>query len=161
MDVYVFLLINKISIMLFSMHTNTHDLNYQGKLFMNKYRRPLSLLLSLLMLLASFGNAQAAIISNGQVMDNLEQADSKQTLLQTIQRVDVQEQLVRMGVSTADIENRIDNMTQQEIAQLNQQIDELPAGGDILGVIVLIFIIFVITDVIGATDIFPFIHPVN
>jgi hypothetical protein len=161
MDVYVFLLINKISIMLFSMHTNTHDLNYQGKLFMNKYRRPLSLLLSLLMLLASFGNAQAAIISNGQVMHNLEQADSKQTLLQTIQRVDVQEQLVRMGVSTADIENRIDNMTQQEIAQLNQQIDELPAGGDILGVIVLIFIIFVITDVIGATDIFPFIHPVN
>jgi hypothetical protein len=113
------------------------------------------------MLLASFGNAQAAIITNSQVMDNLEQASNKQALLQTIHRVDVQEQLVQMGVSTADIENRIDNMTQQEIAQLNQQIDKLPAGGDILGVIVLIFIIFVITDVIGATDIFPFIHPVN
>ena len=128
---------------------------------MNKYHRPLSVLLSLLMLLASFGNAQAAIISNSQVMDDLEQADSKQTLLQTIHRVDVQEQMVRMGVSTADIENRIDNMTQDEIAQLNQQIDELPAGGDIIGIIVLLFIIFVITDVIGATDIFPFIHPVN
>ena len=128
---------------------------------MNKYHRPLSVLLSLLMLLASFGNAQAAIISNSQVMDDLEQADSKQTLLQTIHRVDVQEQMVRTGVSTADIENRIDNMTQDEIAQLNQQIDELPAGGDIIGIIVLLFIIFVITDVIGATDIFPFIHPVN
>ena len=128
---------------------------------MNKYHRPLSLLLSLLMLLASFGNAQAAIISNSQVMDNLEQANNKEVFLQTIHRVDVQEQLVRMGVSTADIENRIDNMTQEEIAQLNQQLDELPAGGDILGIIVLLFIIFVITDVIGATDIFPFIHPVN
>jgi hypothetical protein len=31
----------------------------------------------------------------------------------------------------------------------------------VLGVIVLIFVIFVITDVIGATDIFPFIHPVK
>jgi len=147
--------------MLFSIRANTYDLNYQGNLFMNKYHRPLSVLLSLLMLLASFGNAQAAIISNSQVMDDLEQADSKQTLLQTIHRVDVQEQMVRMGVSTADIENRIDNMTQDEIAQLNQQIDELPAGGDIIGIIVLLFIIFVITDVIGATDIFPFIHPVN
>ena len=147
--------------MLFYIHANACDLNYQGKLFMNKYHRPLSLLLSLLMLLASFGNAQAAIISNSQVMDNLEQASNKEALLQTIHRVDVQEQLVRMGVSTADIEHRIDNMTQEEIAQLNQQLDELPAGGDILGIIVLIFIIFVITDVIGATDIFPFIHPVN
>ena len=128
---------------------------------MNKYRRPLSLLLSLLMLLASFGNAQAAIISNSQVMDDLEQANNKAALLQTIHQVEVQEQLVRMGVSTADIENRINNMTEEEIAQLNQQIDELPAGGDILGIIVLLFIIFVITDVIGATDIFPFIHPVN
>jgi hypothetical protein len=52
-------------------------------------------------------------------------------------------------------------MTGDEIAQLNQQINELPAGGDILGILVLVFIIFVITDVIGATDIFPFIHPVN
>jgi len=128
---------------------------------MNKYRRPLSLLLSLLMLLASFGNAQAAIISNSQVMDDIEQANNKAALLQTIHQVEVQEQLVRMGVSTADIENRINNMTEEEIAQLNQQIDELPAGGDILGIIVLLFIIFVITDVIGATDIFPFIHPVN
>ena len=39
--------------------------------------------------------------------------------------------------------------------------DELPAGGDVLGVILVVFIVFVITDVIGATDIFPFIKPVK
>jgi hypothetical protein len=52
-------------------------------------------------------------------------------------------------------------MTDEEMAQLNQQIDELPAGGDVLGILLVIFLVFVITDVIGATDIFPFIHPVN
>jgi hypothetical protein len=52
-------------------------------------------------------------------------------------------------------------MTQAEVAQLNQQIDQLPAGSGVLGIVVLIFIVFVITDVIGATDIFPFIHPVR
>jgi regulatory protein YycI of two-component signal transduction system YycFG len=129
---------------------------------MNPFRRTLSLFLSLLMLLASFSQVQAAIISNNQVIDNIEQTNNKEALLQTIHRIDVQEQLLSMGVNTADIENRINNMTQEEIAQLNQQFDELPAGGSsVLGVLLLIFIIFVITDVIGATDIFPFIHPVN
>ena len=52
-------------------------------------------------------------------------------------------------------------MTHQEIAQLNRQLADLPAGGDVLGIIVLIFIVFIITDVIGATDIFPFVHPVK
>jgi hypothetical protein len=47
------------------------------------------------------------------------------------------------------------------VARINQRLAELPAGGDVLGVIVLIFVIFVITDVIGATDIFPFIHAVK
>lgn len=128
---------------------------------MKIYRRTLTLFLSLLMLAVSFGQAQAAIIANNQVIEQIELASDKAALLQTISRIDVQEQLLNMGVNSADIESRINHMTQEEIAQLNQQFDELPAGGDILGIIVLIFIIFVITDVIGATDIFPFIHPVN
>jgi hypothetical protein len=128
---------------------------------MKIYRRTLTLFLSLLMLAVSFGQAQAAIIANNQVIEQIELASDKAALLQTISRMDVQEQLLNMGVNSADIESRINQMTQEEIAQLNQQFDELPAGGDILGIIVLIFIIFVITDVIGATDIFPFIHPVN
>jgi hypothetical protein len=52
-------------------------------------------------------------------------------------------------------------LTDAEVARLNQRIAELPAGGDVLGVILLIFIIFVITDAIGATDIFPFVDPVR
>ena len=56
---------------------------------------------------------------------------------------------------------RIAQMTDQEIAHLNQQLAELPAGGDVLGLVVLIFIVFIITDAIGATDIFPFVHPVR
>lgn len=128
---------------------------------MNSYRRSAVMFLSILMLCLSFGQAQAAIIANNQIIHQIEQTNDKEALLQTINRIDVQEQLLDMGVNTADIENRISQMTQEEIAQLNQQIDELPAGGGILGFIVLIFIVFVITDVIGATDIFPFIHPVN
>ena len=128
---------------------------------MTSLNRILTLVLSLLLICAPISQAQAAIIANAQLIDQIQHANDKDVLLQTINRVDVQEQLLNMGVTTAELESRINQMTQQEIAQLNQQINELPAGGDVLGFILIIFIVFVITDVIGATDIFPFIHPVK
>jgi hypothetical protein len=128
---------------------------------MNLIRRTLALLISFSLLFASIGQVQAAMVSNSQLINQAQQSNKKNTLLQTIRRADVQSQLLSMGVNTADIEKRIDQMTQSEIAQLNQQIDQLPAGSGVLGIVALIFIVFVITDVIGATDIFPFIHPVR
>ena len=125
------------------------------------FNRIVTLTLSLLLICAPVSQAQAAMIANAQIIDQVQQLNDKAALLQTINRVDVQEQLLDMGVNAAELESRVSQMTQQEIAQLNQQINNLPAGGDILGIIVLIFIIFIITDVIGATDIFPFIHPVK
>lgn len=128
---------------------------------MKSFKRTLALILSISLISLTFGQAQAAIITNNQVIHQAQQAIDKDALLQSINQADVQEQLANMGVATADIESRINQMTQEEIAQINQQMNELPAGGDVLGIIVLIFIIFIITDVIGATDIFPFIKPVN
>jgi septal ring factor EnvC (AmiA/AmiB activator) len=133
----------------------------RGLPLMKTFRRTIALTLSFLLLIASFSQAQAAIIANNQLIQQTQQANDRTILLQTLQRADVQQQLLAMGVTTADIESRVSHMTGAEVAQLNQQINELPAGGDILGLLLLIFIIFVITDVIGATDIFPFIHPVN
>jgi len=134
---------------------------YQGVFIMALFNRIVTLTLSLLLICAPVSQAQAAMIANAQIIDQVQQLNDKAALLQTINRVDVQEQLLDMGVNAAELESRVSQMTQQEIAQLNQQINNLPAGGDILGIIVLIFIIFIITDVIGATDIFPFIHPVK
>ena len=109
----------------------------------------------------SLNTVQAAMVGNELVINQAQQHTDKLRLLQTINRSDVKAQLLSMGVNAKDIESRINLMTHEEIAQLNQHIDELPAGGDLLGIILIIFIIFVITDVIGATDIFPFIKPVN
>lgn len=142
--------------------TMPSHLDYEGLDFMYLFHRTLTLFLSFLLLFVSIGQAQAAIISNGDIIHQTQRAYDKEALMQAIRRVDVQQQLLRMGVSTAEIESRVNQMTRQEIAQLNQQINELPAGsGGIVGALLLIFIVFVITDVIGATDIFPFIHPVK
>lgn len=126
-----------------------------------KTLRYISLLLTATMLSLSLGTSQAAMVSNQQIIYAAEQTDARQTLLQTLKRDEVQQQLLSLGVSPADVESRIQHMSHGEISQLNQKIDELPAGSGVLGAVVFIFVVFVITDVIGATDIFPFIHPVN
>ena len=124
-------------------------------------KRILTLFLSLSLISVSLGNVQAAVVSNDEVILKTQQVEDKAALLQAVQREEVQQQLSSMGVSAADVESRINQMTHEEIAQLNLNMAELPAGEGVLGTIVLIFLVFVITDVIGATDIFPFVHPVN
>ena len=128
---------------------------------MKSIQKHISILLSVTLMSLSFTSTQAAMISNDMIINHAQHSSAKAELIQTINRSDVKQQLLNMGVKPVDIESRINLMTHEEIAQLNQQIDELPAGGSILGVLLIIFIVFVITDVIGATDIFPFIKPVN
>ena len=128
---------------------------------MKTIRKVLSALLTVTLISMTFSSSQAAMIANDVVISQSQHHSARAELMQTVQREDVRQQLLNMGVDPAAVESRINLMTHEEIAQLNQQIEELPAGGDVLGVLLIIFIVFVITDVIGATDIFPFIKPVN
>ena len=128
---------------------------------MTSFRKTVSTLLSIALIMMTFTSTQAAMITNDIVIEQAQQQSARDRLARTVQREDVREQLLALGVSPEAVESRISLLTSREVAQLNQQIDDLPAGGDVLGVLLVIFIVFVITDIIGATDIFPFIKPVN
>jgi uncharacterized small protein (DUF1192 family) len=109
---------------------------------------------------ASMG-AQASMISNAELAAMEAQLELRDQVMQQISRADVQQQLVAMGVSVTEVEQRVAAMTDAEIAQLHSQLQDLPAGAGVVGIALFIFVVFVVTDVIGATDIFPFIHPVR
>ena len=128
---------------------------------MKTIRKVLSALLTVTLISMTFNSSQAAMIANDVVISQSQHHSARAKLMQAVQREDVRQQLLNMGVDPAAVESRINLMTHEEIAQLNQQVEDLPAGGSVLGVLLIIFIVFVITDVIGATDIFPFIKPVN
>lgn len=106
----------------------------------------------------SFGIATAGMIGNSAIM---EQSTERQTLIQQLQRSEVREQLLSLGVQPEAVERRIQQLSDAEVAQLNQYIADAPAGSGVIELVVLIFLVFVITDVIGATDIFPFINSIN
>jgi predicted proteasome-type protease len=119
------------------------------------------MLLSISLIMLPMFNAQAAMVANAQVIDRMQQQTDRDAVVQLLQRSEVRDYLLSVGVQPQDVEQRVNRMTSEELAQLNARMSELPAGGDVLGLLVLLFIIFVITDIIGATDIFPFVHPVR
>jgi hypothetical protein len=72
-------------------------------------------------------------------------------------REDVTQQLARLGVDSAASQARVDALTDAEVAQLDHQIEQLPAGGSsVLGALVFIFVLLLITDILGFTKVFPF-----
>lgn len=72
---------------------------------------------------------------------------------------EVQAKLAALGVSSETMKQRMASLSDDEIAQINQKIDTMPAGGDagvIIGVLAFIFIVLLITDLFGITKVFNF-----
>ncbi|MDX1348525.1 MAG: DUF6627 family protein [Thiomicrorhabdus chilensis] len=119
----------------------------------------MSVLLSFLSLITL--PAQAAMVSTKQLVQEQAIASERTKLNAMMQREDVQVQFLEMGVSPEEVQQRVAALTDAEVAQLNHQMEQIPAGGDVLGLVVLIFLVFIVTDIIGATDIFSFVHPIE
>lgn len=124
--------------------------------------RRFGLILTMLSLMVmQVAPVQAAMVGNSDLFDPSARQIDRQQIKSLIARDDVQQQLIALGVDTAAAAERVDRLTDAEIAQINQRLAELPAGSGILGILLIIFVVFVVTDVLGATDIFPFIRPIN
>ena len=76
---------------------------------------------------------------------------------EALTRADVVAALAERGVSPAQVQQRVDALTDAEVAQVAQQIDSAPAGAnDIIGAIVFVFLVLLVTDILGLTKVFPF-----
>ncbi len=113
------------------------------------------------MLFAQLPLAQAAMIGTPEVIAEHQQQVDRQQLLTMLDDKGVQEKLVSMGVERDQVEKRINSLTPAELAQFNQQLDEAPAGAGVVGIIVLFLVVFIITDMLCATNIFNFVNCIN
>src|SRR5262245_43238557 len=121
-------------------------------------RRALAAMLALCMLSTS---VHAGMISSDAALAGTERV----RIVGALERADVQAQLQSMGVKPADVRARVEALSDAEAAQLAQQIEQLPAGGDglgaVVGALVLIFLVLLITDILGLTKVFPFTKPIK
>jgi hypothetical protein len=135
---------------------------FDGDSMMQYMQRPLAWFLSAMLLLMPMMPAQAAMIGTDQIINQTDSSLTRGMLQQFLDREATQKQLHAWGVSPDRIEERVNRLTNMELARINQERGRLNAGGDsVIGILLILFILFVITDAIGATDIFPFVHPVK
>jgi len=97
--------------------------------------------------------ASLASIPQGQAARN--------TIKALLAREDARAVLRAQGINPVEAMARVDSLTDEEIENIATRMDQLPAGGDAFGVIVgaalIVFIVLLVTDILGLTDVFTFV----
>ncbi len=98
--------------------------------------------------------ARAAVIDTDAMLYT--QGDPARTEVQNfLAREDVRKLLTAYGVEPADADRRIAALTDSELDQLRRHINDLPAaGGEVLTVIGIVFLVLIILELVGVTNVF-------
>jgi len=106
----------------------------------------------------------AQMASTEAVLEQPVAISSHEKVNQFIGREDVAKTFETMGVDPKMVEQRIALMSDDEILKISSEIDTLPAGGDfggIVGAVVFVFVVLLITDILGLTKVFGFTRSVR
>ncbi len=124
---------------------------------LRRFTKPVSYVVTLGMLALSLHLpvANAAMVGTEAVVHATQAQQQRDRIHEALNREDVKAKLVALGVEPAQVQARVDALTDDEAQRLAKQMDEMPAGG-IVGAIVLIFLVLLITDLLGMTDVFSF-----
>ncbi|MBQ0831540.1 PA2779 family protein [Marinobacter sp.] len=124
------------------------------------YTQSVSAIMALVMILSSMWAipASANIVGTGELLTEQRADVDREALMGMLEREDVKSTLASMGVGEQEVRDRIQSLTPSELADFQQQLAEAPTGEGVVGIIVLFLLVFIITDMLCATDIFPFIN---
>ena len=102
--------------------------------------------------------ASAGMIGTGEVAAAGEHREVRDEALALLARDDVRSQLETLGVDPAHAEARVMALTPEELEQLAEHMDEQPAGANsVVGALVFVFVVLLVTDILGFTNVFPFV----
>lgn len=124
------------------------------------YTQSVSAIMTLVMILSSMWAipASANIVGTGELLTEQRADVDREALMGMLEREDVKNTLASMGVGEKEVQDRIQSLTPAELADFQQQLAEAPTGEGVVGIIVLFLLVFIITDMLCATNIFPFIN---
>jgi hypothetical protein len=98
--------------------------------------------------------AQAATVSTQMQLSAAQGHGLRDQVLQALAQDDVQRQLIERGVDPADARARVAALSDSELADLQRQIDEMPAGSGALAVVGVVAIVLLVLDLAGVLHIF-------
>jgi hypothetical protein len=105
----------------------------------------------------------AAMVETETVLAGAEILVAREKVRAFLDRKDVQATLTARGISPREAKARVDSLSNAEVKIICDKIDQLPHGGDALAFLVVFlavfFLVLLILDMLGFTDIFTFINP--
>ncbi len=98
-------------------------------------------------------HAQAAIVGTDALVTTTRDA-SLATIRAQLNRADVKQQLETMGVDAAAVDARVANLSDLELQNMAQDMQNAPAGSGALVVIGVVFLVLIVLEFVGVIDIF-------
>jgi len=104
----------------------------------------------------------AAMIPTEVTNDTNKGQEARDFLKELISREDIQNYLTNQGIDPLEAKARIDSLSDSEAVMMAEQLERLPAGSGAVGIIIgaalLVFLVLLVTDILGLTDVFPFVN---
>lgn len=98
--------------------------------------------------------ASAAIIGTGEALSHEARADRIELIQSQLARNDLQKAMTKLGVDPIEARSRVESLSDHELLALQEQLDTLPAGGDFFALVGVVFIVLIILEFVGVTNIF-------
>ena len=124
--------------------------------------KPISIIVTIFMLMLSLPvhTAMAALIGTEDLVSSQKATEARAYINTVLAREDIQQLLMARGIDPIEAQARVRALTDQEAIRMAETIENLPAGGSIawiFGLAVLVFLVLLVTDLLGYTNIFPFV----
>jgi hypothetical protein len=105
--------------------------------------------------------AFAALVGTENVLEATHVQSARDRVRQLMAREDIQTALANQGIDPQEAQARAEALSDAEAVRLADAIESLPAGGTnalaiVIGAILIVFLVLLITDILGYTSVFPF-----
>ena len=131
--------------------------------FIRKKISLISLFMATMMLLIAtpYQTLLAAMVPTEATIYQIKAQDARDHLKTLISKNDIKKSLVSRGIDPMEAKARVDSLSDSEVIEVADKIEQLPAGGGAFGAViaasVIVFLVLLITDILGYTDVFPFV----
>jgi hypothetical protein len=116
---------------------------------------------SMFLTVAPYQTVLAALVPTEAANEARSAQEARGVIHRLFAREDVQRQLILHGIDPAEAQARVDTLSDAEAIEVANRVDQLPAGGSAVGIIVgailIVFLVLLLTDLLGLTDVFPFV----
>jgi len=121
--------------------------------------------LTMVFLTMPLQTVRAAMVGSETVLSMTQTQNVRDNLIRLFERKEVQAAMTAQGIDPLEAKARVDSLSDAQVMRMADKMDQLPAGGDGLGILVgaalIVFLVLLFTDIAGYTDIFPFVKHQN